>query len=99
MYVNISNVTSRSVTINWTEPFDNYDPIIGYDIWYRNPRCLVFANGLKRRMVVSSIEEQVTITDLHPGRYYIFFVVALNDICPSEPSDPVYVHTLEEGMW
>ena len=98
MYVNISNVTSRSVTLNWTEPFDNYDPIIGYDIFYRNPRCLVMATGVRRRVVVSSLEEQVTITDLHPGRYYTFFVVAINDICPSEPSYPVDVRTLDEGM-
>ena len=56
------------------------------------------ANGVPQDVTVSSTEEQVTITDLHPGEYYAFTIIAINDICPSQPSKPDTVHTMEEGM-
>ena len=93
------NVSSRSLTINWTEPHHNNAPITGFDISYQNPDCLVMANGsIPQDVTVSSVEEQVTITGLHPGEYYTFTIIAVNDICPSQPSLPAIVHTMEEGM-
>ena len=56
------------------------------------------ANGVPQDVTVTSIVEQVTITDLHPGEYYTFTIIAINDICPSQPSEPATVRTLEEGM-
>ena len=50
-------------------------------------------NGVPQNVTVSSAEEQVTITDLHP-----FTIIAINDICPSQPSVPATVRTMEEGM-
>ena len=96
--VDIFNVNSRSLTINWTEPHDNNDPITGYSISYQNPDCLVMANGVPQNVTVFSPEEQVTLTDLHPGEYYTFTIIAINDICPSQPSVPATVRTMEEGM-
>ena len=96
--VDIFNVNSRSLTINWTEPHGNNDPITGYSISYQNPDCLVMANGVPQNVTVFSPEEQVTITDLHPGEYYTFTIIAINDICPSQPSVPATVRTMEEGM-
>lgn len=90
-------MNSRSLTINWTRPHDNNDPITSYNISYQNPDCLVMAN-VSQNVTVTSTEEQVTITDLHPGEYYTFIIVAINDICPSQPSEPVSMRTLEEGM-
>ena len=56
------------------------------------------ANGLPQDVTVNSTEEQVTITGLHPGEYYTFNIIAINDICPSQPIEPVSMQTLEEGM-
>ena len=56
------------------------------------------ANGVQQNVTVSSTEEQVIITGLHPGEYYTFTIIAINDICPSQPSVPATVHTMEEGM-
>ena len=91
-------MNSRNLTINWTEPHNNTDPITGYNISYQNPDCLVMANGIPQNVTVSSTEEQVTITNLHPGEFYTFTIIAINNICPSQPSLPESMRTLEEGM-
>ena len=96
--VQIFNVNSRNLTINWTEPHDNNDPITQYSISYQNPDCLVDAINVTQNVTVTSIEEQVTINNLHPGEYFTFTVIAINDICPSQPSLPASMRTLEEGM-
>jgi len=94
----IFNVNSRNLTINWTEPHNNNDPITQYNISYQNPACLVDANNVTQKVTVTSVEEQVTITNLHPGEYYTFTIIAINSICPSQPSLPASMRTLEEGM-
>ena len=93
------DVTSRDLFINWTEPHDNNAPVTGYNITYQNPDCLVMApNNQPQDVTVTSMEEQAMITDLHPGENYSFIVIAINDICPSVPSIPVSVRTMEEGI-
>ena len=91
-------MNSRDLTINWTEPHNNNDPINDYIVSYQNPDCLADANIVTLNMIVSSTEEQVVITNLHPGEDYTFLVRAINNICPSQPSLPASVHTIEEGM-
>ena len=91
-------MNSRNLTINWTEPHNNNDPITVYNISYQNPDCLVMANGVPQSVTVSSTEEQVIITNLHPGEFYTFTIIAINNICPSQPSLPESMRTLEEGM-
>ena len=88
-------MNSHSLTINWTKPHDNNDPITSYNVRYQNPDC---ANGVPQDVTVTSTVEQATITDLLPGEYYTFTVIAINDICPSQPSVPSTVRTLKEGM-
>jgi len=93
------DVTSRGLFINWTEPHDNNAPITGYNITYQNPDHLVRApNNQPQDVTVTSMKEQVMITDLHPAESYSFIVIAYNDICPSVPSEPVNVRTMEEGI-
>ena len=57
------------------------------------------ANGVPQNVTVSSTEEQVTITGLHPGEYYTFTIIAINDICPSLSSVQATVRTMEEGTY
>ena len=96
--VDINDVSSRSLTVNWTKPHHNNAPITGFVISYQNPDCLVMANGVPQDVIVNSTEEQVNITGLHPGEYYTFTIIAINDICPSQPSEPAAVRTVEEGI-
>ena len=96
--VQIFNVSSRGLTINWTRPHDNNDPITGYNISYQNPDRAVMVNSVAQNVTVSSTEEQVTIVDLLPGENYTFTIIAINNICPSLPSVPATVRTMEEGM-
>ena len=96
--VQIFNVNSRNLTINWTEPHNNNDPITQYNISYQNPACLVDAGIAVQNVTITSIEEQVMINDLYPGEYYTFTIIAINSICPSQPSLPASMRTLEEGM-
>ena len=97
MNIEIFNVSSRSLTINWTV-HDNNDPITNYSINYQNPDCLVMANGVAQNVSVFSTEGQFTITGLHPGEYYTFIIIAINDICPSQPSVSATMRTMEEGI-
>ena len=93
------DATSRGLFINWTEPHGNNAPITGYNITYQNPDCLVMAsNNELQEVTVTSMMEQVMITYLHPGENYTVIVIAINDICPSVPSIPVSVRTMEEGI-
>ena len=55
-------------------------------------------NNQPQDVTVTSTEEQVMITDLHPGENYSFIVIAINDICPSVPSIPVSARIMEEGI-
>ena len=97
--VQIFNVSSHSLTINWTKPYDNNDPIAEYNISYQNPDCLVNVSNVTQNVTVSSEEEQVIITGLHPGEVYTFVIIAINNVCPSQASLPVSVRTMEEGMY
>ena len=96
--VEVFDVTSRGLFINWTEPHDNNAPVTGYNITYQNPDCLVMASIEPQDVTVTSMEEQAMITSRHPGEDYTFIVIAINDICPSTPSIPVSVRTMEEGI-
>ena len=96
--VEVFDVTSRGLFINWTEPHDNNAPVTGYNITYQNPDCLVMASIKPQDVTVTSMMEQATITSLHPGENYTFIVIAINDICPSTPSMPISVRTMEEGI-
>ena len=96
--VQLFDVTSRDLFINWTEPHDNNAPVTGYYVMYQNPDRLVNApNSRPRDVTVTSMEEQAMITDLHPEEDYSFIVIAFNDICTSVPSTPVSVRTMNEG--
>ena len=55
-------------------------------------------DNVTRNMTVTSMEEQVVISNLHPGEVYTFTIIAINNICPSQPSSPASVRTMEEGM-
>jgi len=98
--VQLFDITSRGLFINWTEPHNNNAPITGYRIMYQNPDCLVMApNNQPQDVTVTSVEEQAMIPNLHPGENYSFIVIAINDICPSEPSMAVSGRTMEEGVY
>ena len=56
-------------------------------------------NGVPQNVTIPSTEEQYPITGLYPGEYYTFTIIAINDICPSQPSVPATVRTMEEGMY
>jgi len=96
--VQLFDVTSRGLFINWTKPHDNNAPITGYNITYQNPDRLVMApNNRPQDVTVTSMEEQAMIINLYPAENYTFTVIAINGICPSIPSTPVSVTTMEEG--
>ena len=86
------NTTSRSISLNWTEPHDNNAPIMGYRVMYQEPTFL--GSGVQ---VVNSTVEMADITGLQPGVTYNFTVVAFNEIGDSLPSEIASIRTLEEG--
>ena len=87
------NITSRNISLEWTEPHDNNAPIMGYRVMYQQPAFL----GSDMQIVNSTVE-MADITALHPGVTYNFTVVAFNEIGNSTPSNTASIRTLEEGM-
>ena len=56
-------------------------------------------SNVTQNLTVSSEEEQVIITGLHPGEVYAFVIIAINNVCPSQASLPVSVRTMEESTY
>lgn len=87
-------VTSRSVILEWVEPFDSNAAILGYYIFYSNPEFVT----LERDAVLEEEARNETVVGgLHPYVQYNFTVVAFNEVGNSSTSDLFTVRTLEEG--
>lgn len=84
------NVTSRSLTLEWTEPHHNNAPILGYRVMYQPSNSTI--------MEINTVVTFVEIAGLHPGVLYLLTVVAFNAIGDSAPSDLALAITLEEGI-
>ena len=87
------NITSDSLTLEWTEPHHNNAPILGYRVMYQPD----ISNSTVE--VINTVSTFVEIAGLHPGVTYHFTVVAFNAIGDSAPSDVALVRTLEEGTY
>jgi len=85
------NITSHSLTLEWTEPHHNNAPILGYQVMYQTN----ISNSTVE--VINTVSTFVEITGLYPGVTYHFTVVAFNAIGNSAPSDVALIRTLEEG--
>ena len=86
------------------EPHHNNAPVTGYRVMYTRPDFLILGSGSgssedNGMEVLSTPNETVVVTGLHPGVEYEFTVVAVNDIGDSRPSEPEVVTTLEEGRF
>ena len=91
--INVTDLTSRNLTLTWTEPFDNYAPILGYHVFYTRPSFL----GGDVNLTVNGAVEELIVDDLHPGVTYEFLILAFNKKGNGNYSDPITIATLEEG--
>ena len=89
-----TNITSRSLTLQWIEPHDSNAPIQGYYVRYREPG---FTGGAE--IELQSSEPARLVQNLLPGITYNFTVFAFNEIGESQPSATAPVRTLDEGWW
>lgn len=79
------SVTPTSVTLTWDDNM-GYDAVTSYN---------VYANGLK---VGSTTVSSYTVSDLQPGKMYVFEVTAVNYYGESFASDPVRVITPKQPV-
>ena len=93
--LNVINVTSRNLTLFWTEPHDNNAPISGYLVFYTNPSFI--QGGTEVTLMTNGTIEELFIMNLHPGVTYNFTVLAFNEEGNSSRSDPFTIRTLEEA--
>ncbi|XP_011496107.1 PREDICTED: titin-like [Ceratosolen solmsi marchali] len=76
------DVTNDSVTLQWNEPeFDGNSPIIEYILEYREKEAITWTKVLE---IITTTEH--TVNKLITGREYVFRIIAVNLIGPSEPS-------------
>ena len=90
-------MTSRDLTLFWTEPHDNNAPISGYFVFYTNPSFI--QGGTEVTLTTNGTIEELFIENLHPGVTYDFTVLAFNEEGNSSRSAPFTIRTLEEGIY
>ena len=79
--------TAFSFLLGWTEPRDNGAPITQYIVCQETSSTIVD--------VGNDTILQLNISGLLPNTNYTFTLVAVNDIGPSDKSDPVTFQTPE----
>jgi titin len=84
--------SSTAITMDWTAPNDNFDPILDYYVYWDKGlagdfELLTDTTGNQ----VEFTKDNTHIPELVPGEYYQFKVSAINSIGESVISDPVSI--------
>ncbi|KAH9374305.1 hypothetical protein HPB48_005625 [Haemaphysalis longicornis] len=98
--IHVEQVTSRSVTLYWTQPHTGNSPILGYTILYvpeagkrQFDICIMLSVKYKPHMQqdwillsnnIQMAQSPVTLPDLVPGTWYDIMVSAYNDAGATE---------------
>ncbi|XP_042909125.1 cell adhesion molecule Dscam1 isoform X2 [Parasteatoda tepidariorum] len=94
--VSVTNVTSRSISLQW-EVLDNGNShITGSIVQYQTFSDKEW-NGQTSQLIVSSAETSATIRGLTPVALYYIRVIAENSLGKSKPSDILEITTDEEA--
>ncbi|MBV9368837.1 MAG: fibronectin type III domain-containing protein, partial [Frankiales bacterium] len=86
--------TDGGVTVSWTAPSNNGDPIVGYDVESSSDNGTTWSAGLPSAL--TSNATQATFSGLANGTSYVFRVAAINGpgtglmSLPSTPVSPVF---------
>ena len=76
---NSTNGNTVTLTLSWTEPFNNLDPIVSYTV-----SCSGDVTCPPNFTTTDNTTRSYTITNLIPNAYYVFSVVAINSIGSGE---------------
>ncbi|OQR70696.1 Down syndrome cell adhesion molecule protein Dscam2-like [Tropilaelaps mercedesae] len=87
--IEVSGVWSRSARVTWATP--QRVVVTGYGVWFWSHRDLK-----KFNISVPGSSTTVQISKLHPATEYKLYVIAYNDVGPSEQSRTVTVRTKDE---
>ena len=89
-----SKSTSHYITLMWVAPFDGNKPILRYNITYKDLTIPGF-----QPITVSTKELKINLTDkIFPDRNYSAFIIAENEIGPSDKSMEITLTTKESGI-
>ncbi|XP_022248096.1 Down syndrome cell adhesion molecule-like protein Dscam2, partial [Limulus polyphemus] len=93
----VTLVTSRSVTIEWASPYSGNSPIIEYEVQWKEEKDRWQHSTSVNNNSVHGSETMTTIKGLQPVTMYDFRVRAINSLGFSGLSEPVRVKTEEES--
>jgi len=82
----LSGISTTSVTVSWTAPFNGGTPITGYELGY--------GTSLTAPTTIISATSPKTVTGLTPGSTYYFWVRAINAVGTGPWSTPVSSSTI-----
>ena len=88
---NTTNANNVTLTLNWQEPFNNFDPIVNYTV-----SCSGDVKCPPNFTTTDNTTRSYTITNLTPKTTYIFSVVATNSIGSGE-AGVVMITTVTPG--
>ncbi|CAL1264756.1 unnamed protein product [Larinioides sclopetarius] len=94
--INVVNITSRSVTLQWEVKNDGNSHVTGSVIQYQSISDSSW-NGQTSQLIVSGSESMATLRALSPVTLYFIRIVAENALGHSKPSEVINATTTEEA--
>ncbi|GBN11941.1 Down syndrome cell adhesion molecule [Araneus ventricosus] len=94
--INVVNITSRSVTLQWEVKHDGNSHVTGSVIQYQSISDSSW-NGQTSQLIVSGSESMATLRALSPVTLYFIRIVAENALGHSTSSEVINVTTTEEA--
>ncbi|XP_053319119.1 immunoglobulin superfamily DCC subclass member 4 isoform X3 [Spea bombifrons] len=86
-------VSSKSVTVTWAQPENNWERVIGFSLHYTKTGG---SDNMEYQFAVNNDTTEFNVRDLEPGTSYTFYLVAYSQQGASRASHPVMVQTWDD---
>ncbi|XP_065576987.1 cell adhesion molecule Dscam2-like isoform X2 [Artemia franciscana] len=93
-YVQVDELSSRSLKLSWTPPEDGNSPLKQYILQFK--RANVPWGPQPEQIILSNAELTSWLLDLNPGTTYSFRLIASNELGDSIPSEELEIKTMPE---
>ncbi|XP_072258721.1 immunoglobulin superfamily DCC subclass member 4 isoform X1 [Pyxicephalus adspersus] len=86
-------VTSKTVTVTWERPQNNWERVIGFSLHYTKTGG---SENMEYQFAVNNDTTELNVKYLEPGTNYTFYVVAYSQQGASRASEPLVVQTWDD---
>ncbi|RWS11068.1 cell adhesion molecule-like protein, partial [Dinothrombium tinctorium] len=93
--LNVQTVSSNSMTISWSQPYNGNSPLLEYDIEYKRSEELTWTYK-SEKITKPATSLNVVLDNLLPSQSYNIRILCKNSLGPSNYSEILTAKTLEE---